>query len=85
MSFLACLASLFSPPIFDPQVVPLRDPGITGPAGRVRRETYVIGLHIYSFEFHPASAQIIELGAVAVLFKILKIKLTSPTLNEALT
>jgi hypothetical protein len=29
------------------------------------REVYVIGSHVYSFEFSPASAQMIELCAVA--------------------
>jgi hypothetical protein len=33
------------------------------------REVYVIGSHVYSFEFPPASVQMIELGAVASVLK----------------
>jgi hypothetical protein len=33
------------------------------------REVYVIGSHIYSFEFPPDSAQIIELHAVTSILK----------------
>jgi hypothetical protein len=33
------------------------------------REVYMIGSHVYSVEFPPASAQIIELCAVASVLK----------------
>jgi hypothetical protein len=33
------------------------------------REVYVIGSHVYSFEFVPASAWIIKLGAAATVLK----------------
>ena len=37
-----------------------------------RKATCVIGSHVYSLEFPPASAQIIELHAVATVFEMLK-------------
>jgi ribonuclease HI len=37
-----------------------------------RKATCVIGSHVYSLEFPPASAQIIELCAVAAAFEMLK-------------
>lgn len=36
------------------------------------KAAYVIGSHVHSLEFPPASAQIIELRAVAAIFEILK-------------
>jgi hypothetical protein len=33
------------------------------------REAYIIGSHVYVFEFPPASEQIIELRAVASVLK----------------
>ena len=37
-----------------------------------RKAAYVIGSRVHSFEFPPASAQIIELCAVAAVFEMLK-------------
>jgi hypothetical protein len=36
------------------------------------REVYVTGSHVYSYEFPPASAQIIEPCAVDTIFEMLK-------------
>jgi hypothetical protein len=36
------------------------------------RKVYVIGSHVYSFEFSLASAQIIKLHAVANVWKLLE-------------
>jgi hypothetical protein len=37
-----------------------------------RKAAYVIGSHIHSLEFSPMLAKVIELGAVAAVFQMLK-------------